>query len=396
MILLLTSPRSSPRLAPPARDIGYAVALLIASVVFVWLGGTSTMLLRTWPWGVVAIIQCVAVAFRVHRPAWALAIVWCGVALQLSLTQEIGPQNASVLIVLYAAGRYGNVATRWAGLASAAVGGGLAGWYLAVVLPDGMGHDRGSVLFLTVAATAMLTLAWITGFLLAVLRRAEKDRIAAALAAERATHLVAVEEERSRVARDMHDVVAHSLTVMIAQAEGARLIAETNGGASPPALMAIAEAGRTALTDVRGVLADLRAGSRENAHPSLSRLDRLIAEMRTAGLSIALRVEGTPRTLPAAVDMTAFRVIQEALTNALRHGDASASADALLRWNDQELQITVTNQTRLHAADAGRGHGLIGMSERVQLTGGTMTAERTDDRLFRVHASLPYDGGRGR
>ena len=388
---LLTSLRTPSR----GRDLSYAVVLFLASVGFVWLGGDSTMLLRSWPWVAVAAIQCAAVALRVRRPAWALGIVWCGVVLQLALTQEVGPQNAAVILVLYATGRHGSAVTRWAGLGSAVVGGAVAGWYLAVVLPDVLGLPRGSLVFLIIAATAVLALAWTAGVLLAVLRRAERDRTAAALAAERATQLVAVEEERSRVARDMHDVVAHSLTVMIAQAEGARLIAETGGGASPAALQAIADTGRTALADVRGVLADLRAGSRENVHPSLSRLDRLIAEFRTAGLPVVLRVDGTPRAVLSTVDMTAFRVVQEALTNALRHGDLSSDTVVMLRWNDQELEIVVTNQTPLRAASTGRGHGLIGMSERVQLTGGTVTAGRAEGRTFRVHARLPYAGGRG-
>ncbi|MBO1739715.1 sensor histidine kinase [Leifsonia sp. TF02-11] len=380
----------------PRADLWLAAALLLASAALVLWGGESTASLRSAWWLPVALLQCAAVAVRRLLPGVALAVAWLGALLQVALVQEVGPQNVAILVVLYSAAAHGGRVTRALGLVSALAGGVLAGWFLAVAVPRAAGTQPGSVPFLIGLCAAILLLAWGTGLLRAVSRRAMADRLAAAAAAERARQAIAVEEERARIARDMHDVVAHSLTVMIAQAEGARLVAETRGGASPDALNAIANTGRTALAEVRGVLADLRSGDRDSAQPSLARVDALVAQLRASGVPVAASSSGEERPLPAAVDVAGFRIVQEALTNAVRHGSGSAGPTLHFEWADGALLLTVRNALASTGGPAeiapARGHGLIGMRERAHVVGGTVVAG-AEDGAFVVTAILPYESG---
>ncbi|MCI0157900.1 sensor histidine kinase [Leifsonia shinshuensis] len=383
-------------LSGPRADLWLAAAVLLASAALVLWGGESTASLRSVWWLPVAVLQCAAVAVRRLLPAVALLIAWAGALLQVALVQEVGPQDVAILIVLYSAAAHGGRVTRALGLVSALAGGVLAGWFLAVAVPRAAGTQPGSVPFLIGLCTAILLLAWGAGLLRAVTRQAMADRLAAGAAAERARQAIAVEEERARIARDMHDVVAHSLTVMIAQAEGARLVAETRGGASPEALSAIADTGRSALTEVRGVLADLRSGDRDSAQPSLARLEALVARLRASGVAVAVSSSGEERPLPAAVDVAGFRIVQEALTNAVRHGGGSGGPTLHLEWADGALLLTVRNALVPGGEPPGhppaRGHGLIGMRERAHVVGGTVVTA-VEDGAFVVTAVLPYETG---
>ena len=207
----------------------------------------------------------------------------------------------------------------------------------------------------------------------------------------------AVARERVRIARELHDVVAHSVSVMVVQAGAARSVLDRDPGASVRALGAVEATGREALTEMRRLLGILRPDGQDADHspqPSLDRLGALIARSRDAGLDVELRVEGRAGPLAPGVDLTAFRLVQEGLTNALKHG-GRGRARVVLRWSAEVLEIEVAN----HIVDgpaahglAGGGHGLIGMRERVALCGGELRAGPIG-RGFVVRARLPRERG---
>jgi signal transduction histidine kinase len=213
-------------------------------------------------------------------------------------------------------------------------------------------------------------------------RRIERDR-------DRATH-DAVAEERARIAREMHDAVAHAMTVMVVQAGGARSVIDRDQAEAVAALRRIEDTGRAGLGEMRrliGVLAPNGDVALE-PQPGLDRLDELLDTMRATGLPVETVVEGEPRDLPPGVDLTAYRVVQEALTNALKHaGDAHASV--MLRYGDDALELEVADDGRgALVANAG-GRGLVGMRERVALFGGSLETGSRPGGGFVVRARIP-------
>ncbi len=208
----------------------------------------------------------------------------------------------------------------------------------------------------------------------------------------------AVARERVRIARELHDVVAHSVSVMVVQAGAARSVLDRDPDASVRALGAVEATGREALTEMRRLLGILRPDGEDADHspqPSLDRLGALIARSRDAGLDVELRVEGQAGPLAPGVDLTAFRLVQEGLTNALKHG-GPARARVVLRWSSEVLEVEVANRIAAdgHAAHglASGGQGLIGMRERVALCGGELRAGPIG-RGFVVRARLPRERG---
>ena len=208
---------------------------------------------------------------------------------------------------------------------------------------------------------------------------------------------VAVEQERNRVAREVHDVVAHSLAVVIAQADGARYAAATDPASVGPALEAIADTARSSLGEVRTLLHHLRH-SGGSTPPTLSDVDALIDSMRELGLDIELSTFGRQRVLGDVTQLAVFRLVQEALTNALRHGDPAQPVSVEYDWGDRTLTVVVTNaipKEYVPQTDAS-GHGIPGMRERALLAGGDLTVGPGARGLFRVRATVPAptDGGR--
>src|SRR5690606_2831270 len=206
--------------------------------------------------------------------------------------------------------------------------------------------------------------AWTVGALVRSGMRARENR-AGELRAQAET---AAEQERVRIARDMHDVVAHSLAVVIAQADGARYAAASDPGVTAQALGTISSTARSALADVRLLLTQLRHAQGEGPQPTLTDLEELYAHVRAAGVDLRVDVDPAPRAdPPAAVQLAVYRILQEALTNALRHGD-EGPVQVRQQWLPDRLDVEVRNAV---AADAtpGAGHGVIGMRERAQLVG---------------------------
>jgi signal transduction histidine kinase len=205
----------------------------------------------------------------------------------------------------------------------------------------------------------------------------------------------AVADERRRIAREMHDVVAHSVSVMVVQAGGARRILERDPDRAVEAAKLIERTGRSALLEMRRLLGVLGTGDEPAAmapQPKLDELDALVARANEAGLPVSLHVEGERRPLPAGAEAAVYRVVQESLTNALKHA-GSAPTDVLLRWDREALELTVADRGRgavppSKALPSG-GHGIVGMRERVKVYGGELTALPRPDGGFVVRARIP-------
>jgi signal transduction histidine kinase len=209
----------------------------------------------------------------------------------------------------------------------------------------------------------------------------------------------AVQDERLRIARELHDVVAHHVSMVVVQAEAASVSAPAGPRA---ALEAIGETARGALTELRRLLGVLRASDRDLAlapQPGIAQLDALIAQVCTAGLPVTLRVEGQVRPLPPGVDLSVFRIVQEALTNSLRHA-GPARATVVVRYGADCVDVEVTDDGQGPAAGgrtpagdgAEAGHGLVGIAERVGMLGGSLRTGPRPQGGFFVSAQLPIRG----
>ena len=219
--------------------------------------------------------------------------------------------------------------------------------------------------------------------------------------AERAAHDREEEErraiavERSRIARELHDVLAHNLSVMVVQASAARRTVDRNPAQAAEIAELIQRTGREALAEIRHLFGPVRRGDGEDLSgpPTIARVEELAQRARTAGLGVELRVQGDPVTLPAGIDLTAYRIVQEALTNALKHA-GSARACVTVSYEPNEVVLSVEDdgdgpRDGYDLSDSGGGHGLVGMRERAALYGGLLQAGRRRGGGFAVHARLP-------
>jgi signal transduction histidine kinase len=203
----------------------------------------------------------------------------------------------------------------------------------------------------------------------------------------------AVAEERARIARELHDVVGHSVSVMTVQASGVRRLLKPEQEREREALLVVEQAGREALAEMRrlvGVLRRPEEGPALAPQPSLQHLDRLVEQAREAGLPVDVQIDGEATELPAGLDLTAYRLVQEALTNAIKHAQATR-ADVVVRYEDGAVELVVTDDGRGSSdgsAESG-GHGLVGMRERVAVYGGELEAGSEPGGGFVLRARLP-------
>ena len=200
----------------------------------------------------------------------------------------------------------------------------------------------------------------------------------------------AVAEEQARIARELHDVLAHNVSVMVVQAAAARDVFDSRPARAREALGSIEQTGRSALQELRRLLGGVRTEEAELApQPGLARLPELVDQVRRAGFAVDLRIEGAARPLTAGVDLAAYRVVQEALTNTIKHARAS-SAHVHVRYGDGRIELDVADDgVGFTGNGSGGGHGLIGMRERVALYGGELETATRPEGGFLVHASLP-------
>ena len=204
---------------------------------------------------------------------------------------------------------------------------------------------------------------------------------------------LAIAEERGRIARELHDVVAHSMSVIVVQAGAERLALGDERRSTREVLGAIERTGREALAEMRRLVGVLRRSDEEpdlSPQPSLAHLDALVEHVRQAGLRVDLSVEGTPLALPPGVDVSAFRIVQEALTNVVKHA-GPARVTVIVRYGDRSLEIEVVDDGAGPSAPNGDGHGLVGMRERIALYGGDLDAGPRPGGGFAVRARLPVE-----
>ena len=205
----------------------------------------------------------------------------------------------------------------------------------------------------------------------------------------------AVAAERSRIARELHDVIAHSLSVIVVQAAAERRVLGPGRDSTAETLESIEQAGRQAMTELRRLLGLLRKSDGELSlapQPGLGELGDLVAEVREAGVQVDVRTDGDLAVLPRGLDLTAYRIVQECLTNVLKHADARR-VEISLRCPGRCLDIDVTDDRTSAGAPSPGGFGLVGMRERVSVYGGTVQAGYRDGGGFQVHARLPVEAG---
>jgi signal transduction histidine kinase len=204
----------------------------------------------------------------------------------------------------------------------------------------------------------------------------------------------AVAEERNRITRELHDVLAHSVSVMTVQASAVRRLLTPEQQREREALMTVEETGRQALSEMRRLLGIMRTEEEVPAlapQPGLGTLPALVEQVRQSGLPVELTVEGQPVKLPAGVDLSAYRIVQEALTNALKHA-GPAHAWVAVRYVGDDVEIEVANDGRSQSENDGAGHGLVGMRERVALCGGELHSGPRPGGGFKISARLPVAG----
>jgi signal transduction histidine kinase len=239
--------------------------------------------------------------------------------------------------------------------------------------------------------TAFVLLAWLAGRGVRTRTRLTEELHEAAVRAQE-THeeevARAAGDERRRIAREMHDVVAHSVSVMVVQAGGARRILEQDPARAVDAAAHIEEVGRAAMTEMRRLLGVMHHGEERGPQPGMARLAALVERTRAAGLPVSLTVEGEPRSLPAGMDLAAYRVVQEALTNAIKHAGA-APTEVTVRWEPAHLELEIVDNGAPGANGHSGGHGLVGMEERVRLYDGELRTGHRASGGFEVVARLP-------
>ncbi len=344
------------------------------------------------PNAVLLLLITVPLAWRRRAPTVVFALVFASVALQIGLIDESRSDEppfqhwAALLVVFYSLGAH---AERRRAIVAGALGGAIfvAGDLVLLLSGEARLED-------TVPAWFMLAAAFGIGFAL------RGQRIQSTLMAQRAERMerereqkarLAVAEERVRIARELHDIVAHAISIVVVQAQAGQRVLEGEQASAREALGSIETTGRQALVEMRRLLGILRKEDRELAlapRPSLAHVDILAERVREAGLPVELRVEGEAKPLPPGVDVSAYRIVQEALTNALKHA-GPASAQVVVRYRPEGIELEISDDGRGRADGSEGGHGLVGMRERAALVGGHVESGTNGGRGYTVRARLP-------
>jgi signal transduction histidine kinase len=334
----------------------------------------------------------IPVVFRRKYPVGAFAVATViGAAQVLTITRP-SAADLAVVVLLYTLAAYRPRAISVTGLAICLLGSavGVAQW-VPVRLSVLQTVVAGSIMF---AGPALI--AWVLGDSMRYRRGyyASLEDRAARLERERdAQAQIAAAAERARIARELHDVVAHNVSVMVVQADGATYALDSEPDKARQALAAIACTGRQALAEMRRLLGVLRSDDDETGLaplPGIAQLGELLEQTRAAGLAVAFTVAGVPGPLPGGVALAAYRIVQESLTNTRKHAGPHASAQVTLRYCEDALVLRIADDGRGAAASAdGAGHGVTGMRERVALYGGTLQAGPRAGGGYQVTARLP-------
>lgn len=405
------------RLFAFARSQALLMDTLLAVVLFV----LSVLPLSTDADVGFSLLLIAPLIFRRALPLFTFGLVTTVGLFQLVVFYGLLPANVSALVVIYTIAAYGE---RWASQLVLVTG--LVGAPLGAGVYYGPGVYGGIDVFVTVTFTIAVSV--VAAWALGTLRRSRLQQVTGQAEQARLREQeqqqelrLAASTERARIAREMHDVVAHSLSVVIAQADGGRYAGRESPETALKTLETIAETGRQALSDMRGLLGILR-DDRTALHapqPHIADIPVLVEEVRASGLDVDLLVEGEPRPLPAGPSLAAYRIVQESLTNVLKHAGPACRAWVRVQWRVEALELSVIDDGRgasaamaapgnaengQPASDGsgwseaavprpGPGHGLTGMYERTTLYGGRLHAAPRSGGGFAVHAVIPYPPG---
>ncbi|MGP4109919.1 sensor histidine kinase [Streptomyces sp. 4N509B] len=391
---------------PTWVDGAWALVLLVITLFVITMPGEGAYEGPRGPATVVAAALSVVVLLRRRHPEWMMGLAFVTGVTQLLADIPPMPANFAFLVLVY------TVATRTPRLPSRVA---LVGCLTAPAVAtfrwpaESDEQDVVSTILSAVFLTVAFCLAWVLGDSIRTRRAyyAELEERANRLEREREREArMAVVAERARIARELHDVVAHNVSAMVVQADGAAYVLDSSPEQTRSALKTISGTGRQALTEMRRLLGVLRGeeggttGLDYVPQPGVEELADLVDQVRETGLPVDFRVEGTPRPLPRGVELTAYRIVQEALTNTRKHGGERAMATVRLSYGEADLVVLVEDDGRgarcelyeRRGAD-GRGHGLIGMRERVGMVGGVLVAGPRPGGGFRIAATLPLPGG---
>jgi signal transduction histidine kinase len=358
-------------------DLVLAVGLAILALVEIWwpggfigtgsIEGNKAVLVPT------ALAMTLPLALRRRWPLATVLVVFGAAALQELLTTPAEGLSAvaALLLAAYSVAAYSDAPRAAVGLV------------VALALSLALGSSVGDVAFVFVLFGG----AWAAG---RIVRR--QHHLLDALAREQAAReRAAVVGERARLARELHDVVAHSVSTMVVQAEAGESLLERDPERAREAFVSITGSGRQALGELRRMLGLLRDAEGEpplGPQPGLRELHALVDQMRRVGLPTELSIEGEPRPLAAGVDVSAYRIVQEALTNTLKHA-RPARARVLVRYGRDHIELEVVDDGRRRTNGSQGGHGILGMRERARLYGGTLETGRREGGGFSVRARLP-------
>ncbi|ROR43740.1 histidine kinase/DNA gyrase B/HSP90-like ATPase [Kitasatospora cineracea] len=346
-------------------------------------------------------VACALPALMVVRRRWPDATTAAAVAIglgQVALRVDPGASSVAFLVFGYTGAAFGRAWTSRLALVASLAAGPLTLWRLTPAEQRGDGYKA---VFLAALMTTPFVLCWAWGRLTRV-RRAylvELEDRASRLERERdAQAQVAVAAERARIARELHDVVAHNVSVMIVQADGAAYVLDSSPQQAKEALGTIASTGRQALAEMRRLLGVLRTADTAGEYvpqPGVEELPELLEQVRTAGLPVEFTATGEVRELPRGLELTVYRIVQEALTNVRKHGGPNARAKVAVDFRDGDLEVLVEDDGRgstreqLSGGTDGLGHGLIGMRERVGMVSGSLDVGPRPGGGFRIRAVLP-------
>jgi signal transduction histidine kinase len=326
--------------------------------------------------------------FRRRFPFYAPLAVGAALALSSFVDGRLVPNGLiTVLFGIAAFVLLGMLRDRNQALAGLAFGIGV----VAIVAHNDPKGGVGNFVFVSI----VFSIAWAIGRLVSrQFHQAEEARERAEQAErereERAR--LAVSDERARIARELHDVVGHSVSVMTVQASAARRLLRPQQEKEREALLVVEKTGREAMAEMRRMVGVLRRPEEAPAlapQPSLEQIEKLVEHTREAGLPVELKIEGEPVELPAGIDLTAYRLVQEGLTNAMKHAQAQR-AEVVIRYGDDDVEVSVTDDGLGGGDGDGGGHGLVGMRERVSVYGGELEAGPRAGGGFRLRARLPF------
>ncbi len=372
------------------RGWRFGVDVVVAAVVVVLAVDPPVEVDRASP--TVAILAVVAIATRSVSPSVALIAAWFMVGSQMLVNERPGFAAIAILLVLYSAARLGSRTELLASAASVIVGGTVATNYLlggtryAIVAFSAPGWSALAL----IAPTVVLAAAWLAGFAVRSFRgqrRESERRVLAEDRTEQALSAAEAEKVRADMARDVHDIVGHSLAVIIAQADSVQFLDDLERVRGVSAT--IADTARRSLSEVRDVLSGTTAAATEEEPPDL---DTLVEQIRAAGVQVDRSVRGELRPLDAGHSVVVRRVAQEMLTNALRHGDPDARIAMRELWRSSDVVLEVENAAtgqRNERVAPGGGSGIAGMRLRVASVGGHLEAEAVDG-VFTTRARVPF------